>query len=119
MSTLDIPNPSEINPITYDSGSSPRKGQYMTKIKRPDSTTIVISEEYHLIKNATELRNVLDAADIRLRDIPSKQRLIDDETFQPLMTFEVPDKRFGVSKYIVSMEHCQDLKALLQSEGTL
>lgn len=58
----------------------------MKKIKRPDSTTIVVETFYHYIKNTDEVRNIFS---IPYKQIILLNRFIDFDTFQPLVGFLV------------------------------
>jgi hypothetical protein len=77
----------------------------MKVIERPTSTTYVLDFEFHLIKDETEMKNVV--AIIGEKKIVQIARTFDLETFQPMLAFAIPedDKPFSEwMKYITKLE---------------
>lgn len=76
----------------------------MKKIVRPMSTTIVEECLFHLIKDETEMKNVM--AGIDESKIRHFKRGVDPETFQPWLYFWIDNGKTVAEsqKYVVPME---------------
>jgi hypothetical protein len=77
----------------------------MKVIERPMSTTYVLDFEFHLIKDETEMKNVV--AVIGEKKIVQIARTFDLETFQPMLAFAIPEDGKPFSqwmKYIAKLE---------------
>lgn len=77
----------------------------MKIIERPMSTTYMLDYPFHLIKDEAEAENVRKL--IGDKKIFQVQRMVDTETFQPMLAFAIPedDKPFSEwMKYISKLE---------------
>lgn len=77
----------------------------MRIIERPESTTYMIDYAYHLIKDEAEAENVRKL--INGKKVFQVQRLVDKETFQPMLAFAIPEEGKTFSewpKYIAKLE---------------
>lgn len=77
----------------------------MKIIERPESTTYVLDMPFHLIKDEKEAENVRKL--IGDKKIFQVQRIVDMQTFQPMLAFAIPedDKPFSEwMKYVAKLE---------------
>jgi hypothetical protein len=77
----------------------------MKIIERPESTTYVLDFPFHLIKDEAEAENVRKL--INGKKILQIQRMVDKETFQPMLAFAIPEdgKTFSEwMKYVCRLE---------------
>lgn len=76
----------------------------MRKIVRPMSTTIIEECMFHLIKDETEMKNVMAGVDeSRIKQF---KRGVDPESYQPLLYFWIDEGKtvFESKKYVAPMQ---------------
>ena len=82
------------------------KGDNTVKIiERPESTTYMLDYAFHLIKDEKEAENVRKLiGDKKIFEI---QRIVDKESFQPMLAFAIPEEGKGFyewMKYVAKLE---------------
>lgn len=70
----------------------------MKKIQRPESTTYVLDFPFHYIKDEKEAINVF--SNLKEKDILVVQKLVDKDTFIPMMAFAIKDENKQFSEWL-------------------
>ena len=70
----------------------------MRVIQRPESTTVALEILFHVIKDQKEATNV--CVGVTETDIVIIQKMIDSNTFQPLLYFAIKQEGKDMSKWL-------------------
>lgn len=77
----------------------------MKVIERPETTTLVVEELYHLVKDAKEMKNIMAGVDAN--DIFKIRISMNPQTFQPMLFFAIKKEGKPFSdwmKYVAPLE---------------